>query len=110
MRPDGPSAFRALWKGFPGEPGRVESRGTVYQAAFGGSRLGKYIEFCGDSAIDAPLAPANRLAYSLSKRTVPIDQTRKNGPSADVATGRFFLMGGDRAAVVEAYVLSWPAT
>jgi hypothetical protein len=70
VRLDGPSAVRTPWKGFPGESERVESLGIIYQDAFGGSRLGKYVQFCGDSAIASPLAPANRLAYSLSKRTV----------------------------------------
>jgi hypothetical protein len=70
VRPDGPSAFRALWKGLPGEPERVESRRIVYQGAFGRIRLGKYVEFCGDTAVEPALAPASRLAYYLSKRTV----------------------------------------
>jgi hypothetical protein len=44
----------------------------------------------------------HRQRYPLSKRTVPKDPTRKNGPSAEVATGRFCWMSGDQAAIVEA--------
>ena len=76
---------------------RIKLARTVMKAAGGLMTVAERLlrKTCGDDRLSPTtksdaLAQANRLAYSLSKPKVPNNPTPRSGPSADVATGRFY--------------------
>jgi hypothetical protein len=54
-----------------------------------------------------PVPAAHARACPATERHMATRRpSKRSGPSANVATGRFCLMGGDQAAVARIYVLS----